>query len=78
MVTSRAAQAGSSDFRMVDVPYGPETKITVERRGQIVLIGINRPYVNNRLDPEATESLARAYFDYDRDPSLRNGDLNPR
>ena len=71
MSTSRETHDGSSDFRMVDVPYSPQTKITVERRGQIVLIGINRPYVNNRLDPEATESLARAYFDYDRDPSLR-------
>ncbi|MDE5447030.1 crotonase/enoyl-CoA hydratase family protein [Bradyrhizobium sp. CSA207] len=56
---------------MADIPYGPQTKITVERQGQIVLIGINRPYIDNRLDPEATERLARAYYDYDRDPSLR-------
>ena len=71
MSTSRVAESGSSDFRMLNVPYSPQTKITVERRGHIVLIGINRPYVSNRLDPEAIESLARAYFDYDRDPSLR-------
>ncbi len=50
---------------------GPDAKITVERRGHIVLIGLNRTYIQNRLDPEATESLARAYFDYDRDDSLR-------
>jgi enoyl-CoA hydratase len=61
--------------RMADIPYGPQTKITVERQGQIVLIGINRPYIDNRLDPEATESLARAYYDYDRDPSLRTAVL---
>jgi len=57
--------------RMADIPYGEQTKITIERKGQIVLIGINRPTIDNRLDPDATESLARAYYDYDRDPSLR-------
>ena len=31
----------------------PDAKITVERRGQIVLIGINRPQMLNRIDPEA-------------------------
>ncbi len=29
--------------RMADVPASPEAKITVERRGEIVLIGVNRP-----------------------------------
>src|SRR3954468_8123416 len=56
---------------MADIPYGERTKITIERKGHIVLIGINRPGIDNRLDPEATESLARAYYQYDRDPSLR-------
>jgi hypothetical protein len=28
----------------------PDAKITVERRGQIVLIGINRPQMFNRID----------------------------
>jgi len=57
--------------QMADIPYSPETKITVQRQGQIVLIGINRPYIDNRLDPEATDSLAKAYYDFDHDPSLR-------
>jgi enoyl-CoA hydratase len=57
--------------RMADIPYTSQTKITVERRGQIVLIGINRPYIDNRIDPEAMEGLAKAYYDYDQDPSLR-------
>jgi len=57
--------------RMADIPYTSKTKITVERRGQIVLIGINRPYIDNRIDPEAMEGLAKAYYDYDRDSSLR-------
>jgi enoyl-CoA hydratase len=53
---------------MKDIPAGP---ISVERRGQVVLIGLNRPYIQNRLDPEAFSGLARAYYDYDRDPTLR-------
>ncbi|EHR01225.1 enoyl-CoA hydratase/carnithine racemase [Bradyrhizobium sp. WSM471] len=56
---------------MADIPYSERTKITIERKGHIVLIGINRPGIDNRLDPEATENLARAYYQYDRDPSLR-------
>lgn len=69
-MTSQTDEAAQSTL-MTDVPYGQQTKITVERKGHVVLIGINQPYIDNRLDPEATESLARAYFDYDRDSSLR-------
>jgi enoyl-CoA hydratase/carnithine racemase len=46
-------------------------KITVERREEIVLIGINRPQVYNRFDPDAFFGLAKAYYDFDNDPSLR-------
>jgi enoyl-CoA hydratase len=56
---------------MDDIPRTPETKITVEHRGEVVLIGINRPYIQNRIDPEAFHGLAKAYHDYDHDPSLR-------
>jgi hypothetical protein len=57
--------------RMADIPLSPEAKITVERRGEIVLIGINRPKVYNRFDPDAFFGLAKAYYDFDNDPSLR-------
>ena len=69
-MTSQADETAQST-RMADIPYDQRAKITIERKGQIVLIGINRPTIDNRLDPDATESLARAYYDYDRDPSLR-------
>ena len=49
----------------------PDTKIMVERRGQIVLIGINRPQMFNRIDPEAFYGLASAYYNFDNDPTLR-------
>lgn len=61
----------AADVTMVDIPVSSSHKITVERRGQIVLIGINRPNIQNRLDPEAYLALAKAYYDYDHDPSLR-------
>jgi enoyl-CoA hydratase/carnithine racemase len=61
----------TGDVRMTDIPVSSTAKITVERRGQIVLIGINRPYIHNRIDPEAYSALAKAYYQYDHDPSLR-------
>jgi enoyl-CoA hydratase/carnithine racemase len=57
--------------RLADVKLTPETKVTLERRGAIVLIGLNRPAIQNRIDPETTHALAKAFTDYDRDDSLR-------
>jgi enoyl-CoA hydratase len=61
----------SPEVRLEDVPASPNTKLTIERRGQIVLFGINRPYIQNRIDPETFEKLAEAYCQYDHDPALR-------
>src|SRR5271170_204943 len=69
---SEAGAAKSNDEgRMVDIPLSPDTKITVEPRGQIVLIGINRPQMFNHIDPETFYGLATAYYDFDNDPTLR-------
>ena len=57
--------------RMPEIPLTANAKITVERRGEVVLIGVNRPQIYNRIDPDAFFGLAKAYFDYDNDPSLR-------
>jgi enoyl-CoA hydratase/carnithine racemase len=48
-----------------------DAKITIERREHVLLIGINRPHIYNRVDPEAYHALAKAYYDYDHDSSLR-------
>ncbi|MET4217249.1 enoyl-CoA hydratase [Bradyrhizobium sp. LB7.2] len=69
-MTSQGDETAQST-RMANIPYDQRAKITIERKGQTALIGINRPDIDNRLDPDATESLARAYYNYDRDPSLR-------
>jgi len=68
---SEIPTASSPEARLEDVPAGPNTKLTIERRGQIVLFGINRPYIQNRIDPETFEKVAEAYYRYDHDPSLR-------
>src|SRR5260221_7136410 len=57
--------------RMADIPPSPEAKTTVGRRGEIVLIGVNRPQIYNRSDPASFFGLAKAYYDFDNDPSLR-------
>jgi enoyl-CoA hydratase/carnithine racemase len=56
---------------MTDVPLSSGATITVERRGQIVLIGINRQFIQNRIDPPTRQLLAQAYYGYEHDPSLR-------
>jgi len=64
-------QSTVKEMNMVDIPLSTTSKVTVERRGQIVLIGINRPYIQNRVDPETYLGLAKAYYQYEHDSSLR-------
>jgi len=44
--------------------------ITLERRGRILLIGLNRVAKRNAFDPPMFHDLARAYGSYDSDPDL--------
>ncbi len=55
-----AQQTGTPAITLQDVPFSSGAKLTIERRGQIVLFGINRPYIQNRIDPETFEKLAEA------------------
>jgi enoyl-CoA hydratase len=68
---NQAAAQPAAAARLPDVPLLPDVRATVERRGQIVLIGINRPEVFNRFDPETTHALAVAFTGYEHDDSLR-------
>jgi enoyl-CoA hydratase len=73
MTSTRATVQQSDSFAVTihDVPLSSGAKLTIERRAQIVLFGINRPYIENRIDPETFEALAEAYYRYDHDPTLR-------
>jgi enoyl-CoA hydratase/carnithine racemase len=56
---------------LADAPLSSSTTVTVERRGEIALIGLNRPFIQNRLDPPTRVRLAEAFYQYEHDPSLR-------
>jgi enoyl-CoA hydratase/carnithine racemase len=56
---------------LADVPLSPSATLTVERRGEIALIGLNRPFIQNRLDPPTRVRLAHTFYEYEHDPSLR-------
>ncbi len=51
------------------------TRITVERRGHVLLMGLNRPQKRNAFDLEMYEELARAYTELHNNPELRCGVL---
>lgn len=48
-------------------------KITVETRGQVLLMGFNRPEKRNAMTLDMYHDLARAYGELDRNPNLRCG-----
>lgn len=56
---------------LTDVPLSASTTITVERRGDVVLVGLNRPSIQNRVDPPTRARLAQVFYQYEHDPSLR-------
>ena len=57
--------------RLAGVPAGASATITVERRDEFALIGLNRPFIFNRLDPPARVRLAQTLFQYQHDPTIR-------
>jgi enoyl-CoA hydratase/carnithine racemase len=72
--TARAqgqAPAAEPVTTLADIPLGPSVTLTVERRGEIVLVGLNRPFIQNRIDPPTRIRLAETYYQYEHDPSLR-------
>jgi enoyl-CoA hydratase len=58
------------------VPPPPEGTITTERRGPVLLIGINRPAKYNGFTPRMFRELGEAYTLLDDDDGLRAGVLH--
>jgi enoyl-CoA hydratase/carnithine racemase len=56
---------------LANIALSSSATITVERREQIALIGLNRPFIQNRLDPPSRLRLAEVFYQYEHDPSLR-------
>ena len=59
------------ETKLADVPLSAAATITVERRGEIAMIGLNRPFIQNRLDPPTRLRLAEVFYQYEHDSSLR-------
>ena len=73
-VVVRAQSQASTDApvtSLANVPLSASVTITVERRGDVVLVGLNRPFIQNRVDPPTRARLAQAFYQYEHDPSLR-------
>src|SRR5262249_36029408 len=56
---------------LAEVPLSPSATTTAERRGEIALVGLTRPFIQNRLDPPTRARLAEVFYRYEHDPSLR-------
>ena len=70
-VTQAQTPPAAAETKLADIPLGPTTTITAERRDDIVLIGLNRPFIQNRLDPPTRTRLSEVFYQYEHDPSLR-------
>ncbi|UJR53328.1 enoyl-CoA hydratase-related protein [Dickeya zeae] len=68
---SPTTETATQPTTLAEVPPEPNTKLSIERRGLVVLLGLNRPAIHNRIDPATFQALARAIYDYDHDSSLR-------
>ncbi len=53
-----------------------EGKVSRERRGNVLLIGLDRPAKRNAFDLPLWNALCAAYGELDRDPTLRAGVLH--
>src|SRR2546427_29872 len=52
-----------------------ETAVTVERRGHVLLMGLNRPAKRNAFNLAMIDQLAAAYYELETDEDLRCGVL---
>src|SRR6476620_7833318 len=65
------APAAEPVTTLADVPLGPSVTISVERRADIVIVGLNRPFIQNRIDPPTRIRLAETFYGYEHDATLR-------
>jgi len=78
-LTAVAARSGAQNqptpaapvTTLANVPLSDSATVTVERRSDLALIGLNRTFIYNRLDPPTRVRLAETLYQYEHDPSLR-------
>ncbi|MGL4340030.1 MAG: crotonase/enoyl-CoA hydratase family protein [Rhodoglobus sp.] len=57
----------------VDIPASTESRVTTERDGPVLMIGLNRSQKRNAADLQLLQELALAYGLLEREPELRVG-----
>ena len=65
------AQAGPGAASTPPASPASAGRVLVERRGAVLLIGIDRPQAQNRMDPPVIIGLGKAYYQLDHDDELR-------
>jgi enoyl-CoA hydratase len=60
---------------MSDTTASDENAVTVERRGHVMLIGLNRPEKRNAFNVALIDQLAAAYYELEHDEEIRCGVL---
>ena len=70
------AQAGPGPAPTAPASPAGAGRVLVERRGAVLLIGIDRPQAQNRMDPPVIIGLGKAYYQLDHDDELRVGVLH--
>jgi enoyl-CoA hydratase len=63
--------AAQTDPDSAPPPTGAPGKIDLERRGRVLLIGINRPDALNRADPPILVGIGKGYYQLEHDDELR-------
>ena len=66
-------QRSTEQSRDQNGPGGQAPRVLTERRGHVLLIGLNRPEKRNAADLAMLQQLSLAYGELDRDPELRVG-----
>lgn len=56
-----------------DLTAGSDAPVVVERRGQVLVIGVNRPHKRNAWDLATIDAVGAAYQELGSDPDLRAG-----
>jgi len=76
MLAAGIGNAGTALAQAAPAPAAPAAaaasgKVDVERRGSVLLIGINRPQARNLLDPPIIIGVGKALYELEQDDGLR-------
>ena len=74
-VQAQTAQAAQRSYPPPLSPQAKPGRVAVEKRGAVLLIGIDRAEAQNRLDPPILIGLGKAYYQLEHDDELRVGVL---